>query len=111
MTFEIDHNKIKQALLSSGTNNNKLEDAKDADIVLSTIHSAKGLEFDNTVVIYQADNYMSEEKKRMYYVALTRAMKSEYILAYGTLKSPQIEADYNTILNELCGGGKTIKIK
>jgi DNA helicase-2/ATP-dependent DNA helicase PcrA len=54
---------------------------------------------------------MSEEKKRMYYVALTRAMKSEYILAYGTLKSPQIEADYNTILNELCGGGKTIKIK
>ena len=111
LTFEIDHNKIKQALLSSGTNNNKLEDAKDADIVLSTIHSAKGLEFDNTVVIYQADNYMSEEKKRMYYVALTRAMKSEYILAYGTLKSPQIEADYNTILNELCGGGKTIKIK
>ena len=44
---------------------------------------------------------MDEEKKRMYYVALTRAMKSEYILAYDTMVSPQIQADYLTVLEEL----------
>lgn len=102
--YEIDQNKIKQALLASHTNNNKLDDAKNADIVLSTIHSAKGLEFDNTVVIFKSDNNMNEEEKRMYYVAFTRAMNSEYILAYGTVKSPQIDADYHTILHELSNG-------
>lgn len=44
---------------------------------------------------------MGEEEKRMYYVALTRAMQSEFILAYNTVKSPQIEADYNAIINSL----------
>ena len=47
---------------------------------------------------------MNEEEKRMYYVAFTRAMNSEYILAYGTVKSPQIDADYHTILHELSNG-------
>ena len=37
----------------------------------------------------------------MYYVAFTRAMKSEFILAYGTVASPQIEADYLTVLEKL----------
>ena len=68
-------------------------------MILSTIHSAKGLEFDNVVIIYQNSNALDEEKKRMYYVAFTRAMKSEYIVAYDTVKSPQIEADYNTIVD------------
>ena len=40
---------------------------------------------------------MGEEQKRMYYVALTRAMKSEYILAFDSSRSPQIKADYDTI--------------
>jgi DNA helicase-2/ATP-dependent DNA helicase PcrA len=74
---------------------------KSANLILSTIHSAKGLEFENTVVIYKAENSMDEEKKRMYYVALTRAMKSEYVLAYDTVANAKIEADYRTIVDTL----------
>jgi DNA helicase-2/ATP-dependent DNA helicase PcrA len=44
---------------------------------------------------------MDEEKKRMYYVALTRAMKSEYVLAYDTVANAKIEADYRTIVDTL----------
>lgn len=100
LQFEIRHNAIKQALLSARNGENKKNQNVDtADMILSTIHSAKGLEFDNVVIIYQNSNALDEEKKRMYYVAFTRAMKSEYIVAYDTVKSPQIEADYNTIVD------------
>jgi len=34
-------------------------------------------------------------------VALTRAMKSEYILAFDNTNSPQIKADYDTICKML----------
>lgn len=102
LQFEIRHNAIKQALLSARNDENKNnQNVNTADIILSTIHSAKGLEFDNVVIIYQNSNSLDEEKKRMYYVALTRAMKSEYVLAYDTVKSPQIEVDYNTIVDSL----------
>ena len=100
--FEISVNAVHQALLSARNAEQKTSDeVKDANFILSTIHSAKGLEFQNTVVIYRNDSAMSEEDKRMYYVALTRAMKSEFVLAYGTLKNPQIEADYKTVVSEL----------
>lgn len=112
LQFEIKYNALKQALLSQRNNDNKnSQDVNNADLILSTIHSAKGLEFDNVVVIYRSDNFIDEETKRMYYVAFTRAMKSEYILAYGTAKSPQIEADYNTIVSSLNGKApKVVKI-
>lgn len=100
--FEIKHNAVKQALLSAkNEENKKQQNAQDADFVLSTIHSAKGLEFENTVVVYRAENYLSEEAKRMYYVALTRAMKSEYIIAYDTLKNPKMLGDYEGIIKNL----------
>lgn len=102
LKFEINMNAVRQALLSARNAAQKTDDSvKDANFILSTIHSAKGLEFPNTVVIYHDESMMSEEDKRMYYVALTRAMKSEFVLAYGTLKNPQIEADYNTVINSL----------
>ena len=63
---------------------------------VSTIHGAKGLEFDHVVVLYQDENDLSQEMRRLFYVALTRAMKSEYILAHGKLKNPAIMADYST---------------
>lgn len=102
LQFEIQTNAVKQALLSA-----KNQDAKQASNVanakflLSTIHSAKGLEFDNVVVLYQNKAQMEEDKKRMYYVAFTRAMKSEFIFAYDTVVSPQIQVDYNTVLKAL----------
>ena len=37
----------------------------------------------------------------MYYVAFTRAMKSEYIVAYDTVVTPKIQADYEAILENL----------
>lgn len=104
--FEIMNNAIRQSLASKRNQDNKeLQNIKNANILLSTIHSAKGLEFDNTIVLYQADNKMIEPNKRMYYVAFTRAMKSEYILAYDTVVNPKIVADYEAIENALINKG------
>lgn len=102
LQFEIRRNAVRQSLLSARNQENKQTNAMaNANLILSTIHSAKGLEFENTVVIYQAKNDMDEEKKRMYYVALTRAMKSEFVLAYDTVVNAKIEADYQSIVNML----------
>lgn len=102
LQHEIKSNAMKQALLSNRNQQAKQDDAiKNANFLLSTIHSAKGLEFDNVVVFYRNENTLAEDKKRMYYVAFTRAMKSEYILAYDTTGSPQIQADYITVLEGL----------
>lgn len=102
LQFEIKNNAIKQALLSARNEENKQNQRTvDADFLLSTIHSAKGLEFDNVIVIHRNENDMPEDKKRMYYVAFTRAMKSEYILTYDTVASPKIQGDYETIIKTL----------
>lgn len=102
LQHEIKSNALKQALLSNKNQQAKQNAAvKNANFLLSTIHSAKGLEFDNVVVFYRNENSLAEDKKRMYYVAFTRAMKSEYILAYDTTGSPQIQADYMSILETL----------
>lgn len=104
LSYEIKSNAARQALLSAQNEVRKNnEDNKNADIVLSTIHSAKGLEFPHVVLLYRNENDMPEDKKRMHYVALTRAMKSEFIVAYDTVKSPQIQADYNQICEMLSG--------
>ena len=102
LRFEIRHNAVKQSLISLRNEEiRKAQLSQNAKIMISTIHSAKGLEFDNTVIIYQNSNTLSEEKKRMYYVAFTRAMQSEYILAFDTVKSPKIETDYKTVIESL----------
>lgn len=67
-------------------------------VVLSTIHSSKGLEFDNVVLIDIKDGILPggtdsemnekqkkaylEEERRLFYVAVTRAKKSVKILKY-----------------------------
>lgn len=108
LEFEISYNSIRQSLMSSRNEKAKRQQAANgADFILSTIHSAKGLEFENTVVLYKDESGMDEEKKRMYYVAFTRAMKSEMILAYGTVKSPQIEGNYETVLRKLRAANPT----
>jgi DNA helicase-2/ATP-dependent DNA helicase PcrA len=59
-------------------------------LVLSTIHSAKGLEWDSVYVIHAADGYIPsdmatgsaeeiEEERRLFYVALTRAKNWLYV--------------------------------
>lgn len=100
--FEISKNAIKQAVVANrNAEAKKSQDINSANFLFSTIHGVKGLEFDNVVVIYQNKNDMPEDQKRLYYVAFTRAKKSEYIVSYDTLAKPKIESDYNHIISEL----------
>lgn len=104
LAYEISSNAARQSLLSS--QNAKIKEGDNvqkANILLSTIHSAKGLEFDNVVVFYKNSADMAEDRKRMYYVAMTRAMKSEYIMAYDTMATPQIQTEYISLLERLHG--------
>lgn len=102
LSFEITRNQQK---LNVNKRNNQERKRKNleskADLVVSTIHGAKGLEFDNVVVLYKEDTRMSQETKRMFYVAFTRAMNSEYILSYGTAKNAPIESSYQQLVTAL----------
>lgn len=102
LDFEIKRNRARQSVLQKANNERKTsEAAQNASILLSTIHSAKGLEFDNVVVIYQSTNNMSEERKRMYYVALTRAMNSELVISYASkLRMCPLRSRYVDLIND-----------
>lgn len=102
LDYEIRHNSIKQSLMNQKNKERKEKNlASKADLVVSTIHGCKGLEFDNVVVIHKYDSQMDESAKRMYYVAFTRAMNTEYILSYGTVKNARIETDHKLLLTAL----------
>lgn len=98
--YEIQKNALKQTLVSQ-KNAVKKEDTDNADFIFSTIHSAKGLEYDNVILLYQNKNSMEEDMKRMYYVGLTRAKKNEYVIAYDTVVNALIKSRYDTIVNRL----------
>ncbi len=98
--FEIQKNALKQSMVSQ-KNANKKEDTDNANFIYSTIHSAKGLEFDNVILLYQNKNSMEEETKRMYYVALTRAKKGEYVLAYDTVLNALVQTRYDAVMAHL----------
>lgn len=104
ISFEIKRNAVAQALLSSrNAEAKRAADVDNANFILSTIHSAKGLEFDNVIIYYESESESSIEEatKRMYYVALTRAKKTEFIFAYNTLARPKIQGDYEKIIKDL----------
>ncbi|MEW5950711.1 MAG: 3'-5' exonuclease [Elusimicrobiota bacterium] len=56
---------------------------KNSDVVVSTIHSAKGLESDNVLLIdaHLLDKYQSGEAKRLLYIAMTRS-REELCVCY-----------------------------
>ncbi|MBN1298544.1 MAG: ATP-dependent helicase [Actinobacteria bacterium] len=67
------------------------EDAEDEKLILSTIHSAKGLEWHTVFIIFLIDGYLPstysinssdqlEEERRLLYVASTRAKENLYLL-------------------------------
>ncbi len=62
----------------------KLEDFENysSDIVVSTIHKSKGMEFDKVYLLVK-DNPNDDSKKRLYYVGMTRAKEELCILRYG----------------------------
>lgn len=102
LSYEITHNKIRQSV-TNHKNREKKESSlvASANMLVSTVHGAKGLEFDHVVVIHKFSSQMDEPDKRMYYVAFTRAMKSEFILSHGTVKKPRITSDYDLIVDAL----------
>jgi len=93
--FEISKNIIRQQMIGKRNKDRSNLNFKNTDIVLSTIHSAKGLEFDNTIILYDDRDYSNEETKRQQYVALTRAKNKEYIIAFGNNQSSVIQKIYD----------------
>lgn len=102
LSFEIRRNQQKLNINKQKNQERKRKNLESkADLVVSTIHGAKGLEFDNVVVLYREDTKMTQDVKRMFYVAFTRAMKSQYVLGYGTVKNPPIQSSYEQIVTAL----------
>lgn len=78
----------------------RYEKYRDLDILFSTIHKAKGLEYDYAIfldgdenfpytkpedflllpLLHKKETYPNEEERRMFYVALTRCKKNVYLL-------------------------------
>ena len=66
--------------------------------VLTTVHSSKGLEYDNVIIMDEIspvfpDNRSDiEEERRLFYVAMTRAKNNLILLSYDNEKQPFIDA-------------------
>jgi DNA helicase-2/ATP-dependent DNA helicase PcrA len=102
LDHEIRHNSIRDALMHRNNEERKIRNLETkADLIVSTVHGVKGLEFDNVVVIHKDQSDMTEEKKRLYYVAFTRAKNSLFVLSHGTTLSARIVSDYNLIVDSL----------
>lgn len=80
--YEIRHNYAMQRLTS---NHNTMQAKQDminqGQLIFSTIHSVKGLEFDNVVLLAHNPDFDAEDEKRTFYVGLTRAKNSEFIIS------------------------------
>ena len=99
-------------LLNSETSDRSIEDSNEA-IRLTTVHQAKGLEFDVVFLIGAADGFFptrrsidaddTEEERRLFYVALTRA-RDELYVAYpkmNTKGGPSMFLSPSRFLQEL----------
>ena len=54
-------------------------DLQNADVVVSTIHKSKGMEFDDIYMLITEPRHLTDEVLRRYYVGITRAKKRLYI--------------------------------
>lgn len=102
LNYEITKNNNMQSRVNQVNNDRRERNLNsDASLITSTIHGAKGMEFDNVIVIHTPANTMSEADKRMYYVAFTRAMKTEYIITIDHDDISPTVVDYGRILSQL----------
>ncbi|HAG69284.1 MAG TPA: hypothetical protein DCL38_04850 [Lachnospiraceae bacterium] len=72
-----------------GASNKRAEGGKEGQITLQTVHASKGLEYDTVFVIGMREGYFphkraetnaeTEEERRLFYVAMTRARDRLYI--------------------------------
>jgi superfamily I DNA/RNA helicase len=83
---------------------------KPQGLVLSTFHGVKGLEFDTVFIIHANEgvtpsiyNDNTEEERRLFYVAMTRARKRLYISAPENVKHPdgRITGETSRFISEL----------
>ena len=78
--FQKNHSKVKyKSDFEIFIKESKLEDFafEDGDTInVSTIHKAKGKEFDNVVLLLEDFNIRTDDDKRQLYVAMTRAKKN-----------------------------------
>lgn len=105
LNYEIENNAIRSSLLNRRNALRKEEMAKlNPKLLVSTVHGVKGMEFDNTIVVLQPEALgprKKEDYKRLLYVALTRAKRSEMILAGTGSTKARITTDYNLVLEAL----------
>lgn len=101
INYEIGKNAMKQHLIAMSNQQAKEEDTSGYNFITSTIHSAKGLEFDNVVLLYDEDKNKAEDSKRMYYVGLTRAKNAEFIIGMGRTYTNQLESAYELVCKNL----------
>lgn len=101
INYEIQNNAIRQSLLRQEQDQvDKEEMIKNADILVSTVHSVKGLEFDHVVYLHRNSTTDNEEEKRIDYVALTRAKKTELVIDVYTNKSySKLKMNYDGLLD------------
>jgi len=71
-----------------------LKKGKNPKVILTTIHSAKGLEFDNVYYFHSHDWYknydleQTEEDRRLFYVGISRAKENLYIFDHTDVPRP-----------------------
>lgn len=79
-------------------------EGREENLIISTIHSAKGLEWHTVFVIYVAEGYLPsyrsfnneqaiEEERRLFYVATTRAKENLFLLRPQIDNSPRVFMD------------------
>ncbi len=83
--FELIHPKTKYISdLELFINESKMEDFAEAGtdtVLVSTMHKAKGKEFDNVYIMLNHFDMSTDEKRRLLYVAMTRA-KERLVIHY-----------------------------
>lgn len=60
-------------------------DLQNADVVVSTIHKSKGMEFDDVYMLISEPRQLTDEVLRRYYVGITRAKQRLFIHTNGSL--------------------------
>jgi DNA helicase-2/ATP-dependent DNA helicase PcrA len=97
---EIQFNGILQAV-NDETNAEKksFDKIQRSTFIVSTIHGAKGLEFDNVVILINENALSRQEDLRMYYVGLTRAQKAEYVIGVTQSRVDMLTTRYNALLD------------
>lgn len=71
-------------------------DVSDADVVVSTIHKAKGREYDDVYMLVSAPKHLNDEVRRCYYVGITRAKQRLFIYTDSTIFG-NMPADYHIV--------------